>query len=392
MFDWLFQNKKGEMYSMEDLITVDVKKLAISKIAIEKAVMMIAKAVAKSEIIVQRNGKRVKDHIYWMMNVQPNHNETATDFWLGVVRKLLLEDECCICFLDNNLYIMDSFTQSDGVMYSQVYTNVTIESNGRTIKLNRVFTTDEVMHLKTRNGKIRRYLESVMKLYDNTISSINSSKKMASVPKFSLIVDAQQPLIRTRNADGTEKTITQDQYRTKIKQMLESDDIEVITNSKGLDLEQIKIESQNSSSEITSLAKEVFTECAFAFDIPKSVFLGEITEKADSTNEFITYAVEWVVEVINDSMNSKLVGEESYLAGDSMWIDMSRFKHVDIIESAANMDKLRSIGFTLDEIRTMAGWEALNSDFSTQRVITKNYTSDLTGGDEDGNMGTSDTT
>lgn len=385
MFDWLFQNKKGEMYSIADLITIDVKKLAISKIAIEKAVMMIAKAVAKSEIVIQRSGKRVKDHVYWMMNVQPNPNETATDFWLGVVRKLLMEDECCICLLNDNLYIMESFTQSDGVMYSQVYTNVTIESNGKTIPMTtRVFTSDEVMHLKTRNGKIRQYLESVMDLYDSTISAINSSKKMASVPKFGLNVDAQQPLIRKRNEDGTEETITQDTYRTRIKQMLESNEIEVITNSKGLDLEQIKIESQNDSSEIATLAKEVFSECAFAFDIPKSVFLGEITEKADSTNEFITFAVEWVIEVINDSMNSKLVGEKSYLAGDSMWIDISRFKHVDIIESASNMDKLRSIGFTLDEIRTMVGWEALNTDFSKQRVITKNYTSNLTGGDEGG--------
>ena len=118
-------------------------------------------------------------------------------------------------------------------------------------------------------------------------------------------------------------------------------------------------------------------ECAFAFDIPKAVFLGEITEKADSTNEFITYAVGWIVELLNDSLNAKLVGENDYLSGEKIWIDMSKYKHVDIIESAANLDKLRSIGFNFDEVREMVGWEALNTEFSEQRVITKNYTNDL---------------
>ena len=58
---------------------------------------------------------------------------------------------------------------------------------------------------------------------------------------------------------------------------------------------------------------------------------------------------------------------------------MSKFKHRDIIESAANLDKLRSIGFNFDEIRTAVGWEELNTDFSQERVITKNYTNDLGG-------------
>ena len=60
---------------------------------------------------------------------------------------------------------------------------------------------------------------------------------------------------------------------------------------------------------------------------------------------------------------------------------MSGYKHVDIIESAANLDKLRAIGFNLDEIFRMVGWEELGTEFSTQRVVTKNYTNDLAAGE-----------
>ena len=377
MFDWFFRSRDGTEQSLLDLISVDVKKLQLSDLAIEKAVGMIAKAIAKSEFIVQRKNGRTKDHVYWILNVRPNPNETATDFWVKVVEKLLIQTEAVICKLDGSLYLMESFNTTDVVLFPQTYKDVTIETNGKSYKLDRTFSADDVMHLRTRNGKIKRYIESILNLYDNTISAMVASKKIASTPKFNLNMNAQLPAIRTKNPDGTDKVLSMDEYRAKIKKLLESDSVEIITNGSGLTLEQLKIETQNTSSDITALAKEVFTECAFAFDIPKSVFLGEITEKADSTNEFITYAVKWVVEVINDSINAKLVGEQSYLDGEAIWIDLSRYKHVDIIESAANLDKLRSIGFNFDEVREMVGWEPLNTEFSQERVITKNYTNDL---------------
>ena len=106
------------------------------------------------------------------------------------------------------------------------------------------------------------------------------------------------------------------------------------------------------------------------------MFFGEITEKADSTNEFITYAVNWLVELLNDYINMALVGKKAYLDGEKIWVDLSKYKHVDVIESAANLDKLRAIGFTLDELFELIGWSPLNNDFSKERVLTKNYASE----------------
>ena len=381
MFDFLFQNKKGELYSYMDTISVDIQKLALSELAIEKAVGMIAKAIAKSEFIVERNHVRTKDDVYWLLNIQPNPNETATDFWISAIRKLLLETECVICLVNGNMYIVDSYTINDVVMLPQTYSNIVITSNGKTLTLRYPFQGNNIIHLKARNEKIKRYLKKVLNLYNNIASAVSAAKKIESTPKFSLDIEGAAPLIRTKNPDGTDKTLTIDQYRESVKKLLESDDIEIITNRSGLSLSQIKIDINANSEDIVKMAKEIFTECALAFDIPKAVFLGEITEKADSTNEFITYAVDWIVEMLNDSLNAKFVGKEDYLKGEKIWVDMSKYKHVDIIESAANLDKLRSIGFNFDEVRTMVGWEELGTDFSQERVITKNYTDNL-GGEE----------
>ena len=96
MFDFLFKDKKGEIESYMEIISVDGAKLLLSRFAIEKAAGMIANAIAKSEFVVQRKGERVKDELYWRLNIQPNDNETATDFWKTVVRRLLIRQEALV--------------------------------------------------------------------------------------------------------------------------------------------------------------------------------------------------------------------------------------------------------------------------------------------------------
>lgn len=379
MFDFLFQDKKGKIQSYMDSISLDIENIEMSKLAIEKAVGMIAKAVAKSEFIVQRKKGRVKDKIYYMLNVKPNENETATDFWIEVVRRLLLEEECVICCINSALYVMDGWQVNQSVILPQIYSNVSIMANGEKMNLEKTLIASEVLHLRSRNKKIKKYLEKVLTMYDDVINALSEAKRISSTPKFSLSMNGPQQVLREKNPDGTEKTLTIDEYKEKVKKLLSSRSIEIVTNTTALTIEELKISSLITTEDIAKMAKEIFTECAFAFDIPKAVFLGEITEKADSTNEFITYAVSWVVEVINDSLNAKLVGEKDFLEGERIWIDISGYKHVDIIESAGNLDKLRAIGFNFDEIRTMIGWEELGTEFSTERVVTKNYTNDLGG-------------
>ena len=59
-----------------------------------------------------------------------------------------------------------------------------------------------------------------------------------------------------------------------------------------------------------------------------------------------------------------------------MFVWLARFKHVDVIDSANSLDKLRGIGFNFDEIREMVGYEALNTEWSQARALTKNYTTE----------------
>lgn len=382
MFDFLFQNKNGEIQNYMDLITINLKKMEISKLAIEKAIGMIAKAIAKSEFIVERNGQRAKDDVYWMLNVRTNPNETATDFWINVVKKLLTNQECVIIHISDGLYLANTFTVSNSVMFPQIYSNIQITSNGKTINLNRSFVADDVIHLKSGNAKLKGYLNKILSIYDQTIGAMCTVQKIANTPKLNLKMDSIAPIIKRKRPDGTEMTLTLDEYKADIVKMLESDEIAVLSSTNSMMLEQFKIESNVKAEEIVKMVKEIYEETAYTFDIPEAVFLGKITEKADSSNEFVTYACSWIVEIINDSLNAKLVGKNAFLNGEKLWIDMSRFKHRDIVDCAAGLEKLRGLGFSFDEIREMVGREVLNTEFSQKRVVTKNFGEDFASGSE----------
>lgn len=107
MFKFLWQRDK-EMQSLAEIITVDMEKLNLSKLAIEKAVMMIAKAIAKSDILIQTESKE-KNKQEYRLNIQPNDHECGTVFWTEVVRQLLTVQEVLIIPLGGKYYLASAW-------------------------------------------------------------------------------------------------------------------------------------------------------------------------------------------------------------------------------------------------------------------------------------------
>ena len=373
MFDFLFQDRNKEIQSLAEIIAVDMEKLNLSKLAIEKAIMMIAKAIAKSDILIQTESKenRKKEN---RLNVHPNDNECGTMFWTEVVKQLLTEQEALIIPLSGKYYRATSWSHTNEVMMKRVYKDVMLSCGDENLTIFSTFQSDEVIHLRYDNARIRLYLQNVVGQFDKTMDSINAMMQLSSQPRFKLKLGTNALSFREKQADGTDKVMTRDQYVLKIKKLLTSDDLEVLTEQENASVEQMQINTTVKAEELAKMALQINNEVANAFDIPEAVFNGNITEKSDATNEFITYAVSPIAEVINDTLTAYVVGENDYCRkNEKVMVWLARFKHVDVVDSAVNLDKLRGIGFHLDEIREMVGYPLLNTEFSTERALTKNY-------------------
>lgn len=372
MFEFLWQRDK-EIQSLAEIIAVDMEKLNLSKLAIEKAVMMIAKAIAKSDILIQTESKEKNKHEY-RLNIQPNDHECGTVFWTEVVRKLLTVQEALIIPLGGKYYLASAWQVSNNVLTERNYSNITLTCAGYNYSIYKKFRSSEVIHLKYDNARIRLYLQNVVGQYDRTLDAVNAMMRMSSMPRFKLKLGTSALSFREKQADGTDKVMTKDQYVKKIKNLLESDELAVLTESDNVSVDQLQVNTAIKAEELAKTALQINNEVANAFDIPEAVFNGNITEKSDATNEFITYAVGPVAEVINDTLTAYIVGEADYCAKDEkVMVWLARFKHVDVVDSATNLDKLRGIGFDYDEIREMVGYPLLNTEFSQARALTKNY-------------------
>lgn len=373
MFDFLFQDRNKEIQSLAEIIAVDMEKLNLSKLAIEKAIMMIAKAIAKSDILIQTESKE-KNKKEYRLNVQPNDHECGTVFWTEVVKQLLTEQEALIIPLSGKYYRATSWSHTNEVMMKRVYKDVMLSCGDENLTIFSTFQSDEVIHLRYDNARIRLYLQNVVGQFDKTMDSINAMMQLSSQPRFKLKLGTNALSFREKQADGTDKVMTKDQYVLKIKKLLTSDALEVLTEQENASVEQLQINTAVKAEELAKMALQINNEVANAFDIPEAVFNGNITEKSDATNEFITYAVSPVAEVINDTLTAYVVGEDDYCSkNEKVMVWLARFKHVDVVDSAVNLDKLRGIGFHLDEIRGMVGYPLLNTEFSTERALTKNY-------------------
>lgn len=373
MFDFLFQDRNKEIQSLAEIIAVDMEKLNLSKLAIEKAIMMIAKAIARSDILIQTESKEKRKKEY-RLNVQPNDNECGTVFWTEVVKQLLTEQEALIIPLSGKYYRATSWSHTNEVMMKRVYKDVMLSCGDENLTIFSTFQSDEVIHLRYDNARIRLYLQNVVGQFDKTMDSINAMMQLSSQPRFKLKLGTNALSFREKQADGTDKVMTRDQYVLKIKKLLTSDDLEVLTEQENASVEQMQINTTVKAEELAKMALQINNEVANAFDIPEAVFNGNITEKSDATNEFITYAVSPIAEVINDTLTAYVVGENDYCRkNEKVMVWLARFKHVDVVDSAVNLDKLRGIGFHLDEIREMVGYPLLNTEFSTERALTKNY-------------------
>lgn len=364
-------NKEGQLVDLYvDMMT---EKNRLSQLALEIGFNKIADTVSKCPIDVYSSDED-RGLTEYALNVRPNPNEYATDFWKQVVLQMCSDSNGCLVvqMKDNSIYHADSFTESNSVLKEKTYSNVTIRSGNDVLTLDRIFTKDDAIHFKYKNDRLLQYLDKVNE--ENAIAwgvMLNGLKSKAG--KYKLKVPANAKLMDSE----TGKAITANVYSEEIKKQLSSADITVILAANGIDIENIENKSSLSASDLKALKDEVFTNVAIALGIPKTVFYGEVTEKSDANNEFITYALDPVFEELNDGMNACYISKEAWLKGDRILFDTSSIKHIDVIESAGNLDKLYSNGWSHNDILKLLKKPPVQEEWADARRFTKNYAENI---------------
>ena len=164
----------------------------------------------------------------------------------------------------------------------------------------------------------------------------------------------------------------------RFKRFFNADGDAVIPIANDLDYEELTSnygsKDGNSSRDIKALIDDVFTFVAIGFQIPPQLLLGNVADTDKAVNNFLTFCINPLAEIINDETNRKMYGKKNYLERTYMKLDTSRIRAVDIKDVANAFDVLIRIGaYCVDDCLLMLGMEPLNTKESRARWMTKNY-------------------
>src|SRR5690606_18989015 len=123
----------------------------LKKIVLETNVNFIARTISMTEFRIMKENKRIKDDWDYVLNVKPNTDQSASEFWQQFVTKLIYDNEVLVVASDDGqLLIADYFERVERALYEDSFKNVTIKD----FTFQRTFMMNEVIYLTYTNEKV----------------------------------------------------------------------------------------------------------------------------------------------------------------------------------------------------------------------------------------------
>ena len=359
----LFKREVPEVgFEFEDLERM-FGNLQLKSLAIDKSAEFIARIFAKSAFKYQENGKAKPSDWDYLLNVRPNKNESASDFWQKVVYRLITKNEVLIFLTtDDQLLVADSYTRTKYAVYDDVFEFVTC----RGYTFEKRFRMSEVIFLQYNNNRLQDYISDLFTDYEKL---------------HTRLVEA---LARNNQIRGTLKTKNNGSFDKKMRDKLQSyadglfksfstKTIAIVPAQDGMEYSEHTNTTGTSNisvDELKKLRRQFDDEVADVLGIPTALSHGDMANLENSQKMFNSYCYQSLVKKMSDGLNFALVSRRKYERNNLFVIIGEGQK--DKFALAENIDKLISSGaMTRNEVRSELGLESVPG--GDKFLITKNY-------------------
>lgn len=342
-----------------------VGDIYIREMAFWSAVNVIANAVSKCEFKTYINGKVIRGREYYLWNIEPNKNQNSSGFIHKWLAQLYRHNEVLIIEQNGQLLVADSFTRTPYALYDDVFTQVTVGD----FTFGRSYAQSEVLYFKLSECNMRRITEGLYENYSKLISysmkAFQRSRGTKGIFKYETIPPA-----------GTEERKVFDALiNDKVSKWLAGDNA-ALPLGKGQDWRELtqKTYASESTRDIRAQIDDVSDFTAKAFGIPPALLRGDVQGTKDALDNFLTFCIDPLVDMLSEEINRKRSGYAAYEKGTYLRIDTKQIRHVDLLSVSTAIDKLISSGaFCINDIRELVGDEPIDEPYAWQHFMTKNY-------------------
>lgn len=382
-FKWLSNTVNGKTEKKK----IDLKsycmnltsELYLRELAFHMITNKIGNALSKCELNVYENEKRIKGSEWYRWNIQPNKNQNATQFWNKLVDVLFNENEALVVTNNGELFIADSYMMSDSsALYEHYFEGVTVND----FTFDKRFYMSEVYYFKLNNKNLRLFLDGTLQMYKKLIEASLSSYLVSNGNKGVLSIDqfnAQQD-----DFEDTLNTILNENFKVFFENANA-----VLPLYNGYQYQPIDTKGPSDSRDFSNLVTDVINLTANALNVPQSIANGNVQDTSKAIDEFLTFCLDPLIELLTDEITRKNYSMDQVIAGYCVKFDTKAVKHIDLLDVATSIDKLISSGcFTINDIRRVCGEDEIDEPWANQFFMTKNYSviedivNSLKGGDE----------
>ncbi|MBO0961450.1 phage portal protein [Neobacillus sp. MM2021_6] len=360
--------RNSELESLFDLdFTYETTHRAyLKKMALETCINFIGRTISQSDFRIMKNGKRQLDDWHYFLNVRPNTDQSAADFWQRFVYELINENEVLVILTDNNdLLIADSFTRVEYAVYPDTFKDVTVKD----YTFQRSFNMDEVIYLTYNNEKLSKFMEGMFDDFAGLYSRMIETMMLSNQVRGIVEVDSTQSLDK-------EKTSKLQKFIDDLYNSFRKNVVALVPKLRGFSYTEVAKGEVNGKSieEIVKLKKSLIDDVSNILGIPNALVHGELAEYETSIRAYVKFCIGPLVKKIMDELNAKLIDKDDYLKGSR--IEVKGVTERDLIEHSEAVDKLVASGaFTRNEVRELFGAERSDDPELDKFVITKNYQS-----------------
>jgi HK97 family phage portal protein len=353
------------------------------RLAVETCIDLIANTLTRCEFQTFENGKEKRGENYYLLNVQPNQNQNASEFIHSLVNRLIMKNECLVIMQNDQLYIADGWVKNEFALKENYYTEVQIGD----LTFQKVFRESEVLYFKLNDRNIMEVINGLYEDYGKLIASAIGYYKRKNNKRILIKGDFLRP-----QDEETQKLIDQ-MFEKQLADWFNADKPGVgFQLQKGYEFEDMSDSksgvAQNSTSrDIAELVNDVINYVAMAFHVPRGLLKGDVADIEKQMDAFLLFCIKPIAELIQDEFNRKMYTKEEYLKRTYLKVDTNNLKIVDITQLATAADKLFAIGgLSMNDILTMLGKEPIDEEWANKRYVTKNYqeVDALKGGEGDG--------
>lgn len=365
LFGWLDGEIDEATMQAVNAVRDAYQRYATRRLAFHVAKSYIADTMSKCEIKRFKDGKPVKDRMYYLLNIAPNTNQNASEFKYKLCSKMFEDGRALVFEEKGQLYVADSFQIDPHPLKGDRFTDISLNNETKTFERK----ASDVFFFRLDDEQLKGLVDAMLDDYSELLSHAFDVYKRSNPEKYVLELEETE----SGDAEFVE------QFNNMIKEQLEvfiNNEKAVYPQFKGQKLTKISSDNvRTDSTDVRALRKEIFEATAEAFKMPVSMLYGNMTNAKDIVSIYVTFRIDPLAKLWSEEFTRKTVKSvEEYISGTYIDVDTTAIMHIDIFEIADNIDKLIASGaYCIDELRSKLGEYALNTDFSQQHFITKNY-------------------